>query len=107
MWKIYPNAKYVANPYKNGSSHNRGGAVDITLCKINGDEVDMGTDFDHFGEEAHHAYTALSDEILNNRKLLKVTMQKFGFNPIRTEWWHYNYKNASSYKISNFKTECN
>ena len=106
MWKIYPNAKYVANPYKNGSSHNRGGAVDITLCTLDGKELDMGTSFDHFGEEAHHAYTKLDKQVLENRKLLKTTMEKHGFTAIRTEWWHYNYKNASSYGLSNFTTEC-
>ncbi|UII28303.1 M15 family metallopeptidase [Fulvivirga maritima] len=106
MWKIYPNAKYVANPYTTGSIHNKGGAVDITLVDDQGNELDMGTGFDFFGEEAHHAYQQLPDTVLNNRKLLKSTMEAFGFNAIRTEWWHYNYTGSSSYKVSNFKTEC-
>ncbi|MEM9142902.1 MAG: M15 family metallopeptidase, partial [Bacteroidota bacterium] len=45
MWKIVPNPQYVANPEK-GSIHNKGGAVDITLETLDGEELDMGTDFD-------------------------------------------------------------
>ncbi|MEP5433412.1 MAG: M15 family metallopeptidase, partial [Flavobacteriaceae bacterium] len=45
MWKIVPNPQYVANPVK-GSIHNKGGAVDITLVTLEGEEVKMPTDFD-------------------------------------------------------------
>lgn len=102
MWEIYPDARYVANPHKTGSVHNKGAALDITLVELNNTEVDMGTDFDHFGKEAHHTYEALPDKVLNNRKVLKSVMQAFGFNPIRTEWWHYNFGKNSSYKISDY-----
>lgn len=91
MWKIMPKPGYVANP-KGGSVHNKGAAVDITLVDIEGNELDMGTDFDHFGREAAQWYTKLSDTVLQNRKRLRNTMQKHGFSIIRSEWWHYNYK---------------
>ena len=55
MWKIVPNANFVANP-KKGSIHNKGGAVDITLVDSLGIELNMGTKFDFFGEEASHNY---------------------------------------------------
>ncbi len=100
MWKIYPDAHYVANPYTTGSVHNKGAAVDITLITLRGDLVNMGTDFDFFGEEAHHNYQKLSDEILANRSLLKIIMQHFGFDAISTEWWHYNYRGRAKYGIS-------
>lgn len=106
MWKVYPNAKYVANPAK-GSVHNRGGAVDITLETLDGKQVDMGTPFDHFGKEAHHDYLDLPDSILLNRKTLKNIMQENGFSPIKSEWWHYNFIGSKDYPISNFKTSCN
>ncbi|MFY0601734.1 MAG: M15 family metallopeptidase [Cyclobacteriaceae bacterium] len=99
MWEIMPDGRYVANPYKSGSIHNRGAAVDITLVDNQGNELDMGTGFDHFGEEAHHAYSNLSDTVKANRTFLKEIMKSAGFNPIRTEWWHYNY-GAEKYKIS-------
>jgi D-alanyl-D-alanine dipeptidase len=39
MWEIVPNPQYVANPDK-GSIHNKGGAVDITLETLKGEELD-------------------------------------------------------------------
>ena len=101
MWAIMPDSRYVANPNKSGSIHNRGAAVDITLVDTNGKELDMGTAFDHFGEEAHHAYTNLSAQVLENRKLLKSIMEQCGFVAQSTEWWHYNFGARSRYKISN------
>ncbi len=105
MWEIVPNPQYVANP-KKGSIHNKGGAVDITLETLDGEELDMGTDFDFFGKRAYHDMTDLPQEILNNRKLLKETMEKHGFWSIRTEWWHYNLGAASNDKVADFKWEC-
>ena len=105
MWKIVPNPQYVANPVK-GSIHNKGGAVDITLVDLEGNELDMGTDFDFFGKRAYHDNLDLPQEILDNRKLLKETMEKYGFWSIRTEWWHYNLSAGSNAKIANFKWEC-
>lgn len=106
MWEIYPNAKYVANPNTTGSIHNRGGAVDITLVDLDGHELNMGTSFDHFGKEAHHAYTNLPDTVLANRRLLKKTMEAHGFKPITSEWWHYNFKLARNYALSDFSVKC-
>ena len=105
MWEIVPNPQYVANPVK-GSIHNKGGAVDISLVTIDGEEVDMGTDFDFFGKRAYHDNLDLAEEILANRKLLKETMEAFGFWSIRTEWWHYNLSDASNDPIANFTWPC-
>ncbi|MFD2098896.1 M15 family metallopeptidase [Flagellimonas iocasae] len=106
MWKIVPNPQYVADPVK-GSIHNKGGAVDITLVDLEGNELDMGTDFDFFGKRAYHDNFDLPQEILDNRKLLKETMESHGFWSIRTEWWHYNLSAASNDKVTNFKWDCN
>lgn len=105
MWDIVPNPQYVANPVK-GSIHNRGGAVDITLAKLSGQELDMGTDFDFFGKKAYHDNYDLPEEILNNRSILKGTMEKHGFWSIRTEWWHYNLSTASQDPVANFRWPC-
>lgn len=105
MWEIVPNPQYVANPVK-GSIHNKGGAVDITLVTTSGEELDMGTDFDYFGKRAYHDNLNLPEEILNNRRILKETMEKYGFWSIRTEWWHYNLSSASNDRIADFKWEC-
>ena len=105
MWELVPNPQYVANPVK-GSIHNKGGAVDITLEDSNGEELDMGTDFDFFGKRAYHDNLDLPEEVLANRKLLKNTMEKHGFWSIRTEWWHYNLSAGSNDKVANFTWPC-
>jgi D-alanyl-D-alanine dipeptidase len=106
MWQIVSNPEYVADPAK-GSIHNRGGAVDITLVDSNGIALDMGTPFDFFGPEAGHYFENLSDEVKQNRILLKRIMQKSGFIPFNSEWWHYNLNNASKDRVSNTKWNCN
>ena len=101
MWAKVPRPTYVGNPYGNGSIHNKGAAVDITLETLEGCYVEMGSDYDYFGKEAHIDNYNFSKEILANRKLLFEGMRKFGFNTIRTEWWHFSYKRNWSYKTLN------
>lgn len=105
MWQIVPNPSYVADP-KKGSIHNRGGAVDISLADADGNELDMGTGFDHFGPEAAQDYENLPESVLENRKLLRKTMINSGFRVFESEWWHYNLKNARREPISNFQWIC-
>lgn len=91
MWKIVPDERYAANPTK-GSGHNRGIAVDLTLFKLStGERLNMGTDFDHFSDTAHHDFKKLPDEVILNRLLLRRIMEQSGFKALETEWWHYSY----------------
>jgi D-Ala-D-Ala dipeptidase len=106
MWKILPGTHYVANPAK-GSKHNRGAAVDLTLVDAQGKELNMGTPFDFFGKEAHHTYTEHPKEVLENRKLLKETLNKYNFKSIYSEWWHYEYRPEMQSKVENFEWQCN
>jgi D-alanyl-D-alanine dipeptidase len=105
MWRIVPDANFVANP-KKGSIHNRGGAVDISLVDSVGNELNMGTKFDFFGEEASHNYQNLSDEILANRKFLKEIMLQNNFKIFESEWWHYNLNGSNKDEVSNKKWRC-
>lgn len=91
MWKVFSDERYVANPLK-GSVHNRGYAVDLTIVKLDGRPVLMPTEFDEFTVKAHSNYKNLPPEAIKNREILKKTMVKYGFSPIKTEWWHFNYK---------------
>lgn len=106
MWTIVSNPKYVADPSK-GSIHNRGGAVDITLVNLDGEAVNMGTDFDFFGIEASHKYVNLPTDVVSNRKFLKKIMTASGFKSFDSEWWHYNLKSALKDPVSNAKWDCN
>ncbi len=98
MWEIYPDDRYVANP-ATGSRHNRGAAVDITIIDSTGTQLEMGTEYDNFTEKAHYAYSNLPEEVKVNRKLLRDTMIKYGFHPITTEWWHFDYKGWKKFSI--------
>ena len=105
MWKIVSDPRYVANP-ATGSIHNRGGAVDLTLTDMEGKPIDMGTKFDHFGKEAHHDFTELSNEVIQNRLTLKNIMIASGFEPLNSEWWHYSLPEARKYSLGNTPIIC-
>jgi D-alanyl-D-alanine dipeptidase len=91
MWDLIHDDRYVADPAK-GSGHNRGIAVDLTIVSLkDGKELDMGTGFDNFTDSAHQDYSKLSENVLNNRKLLRNLMVENGFAIFPTEWWHYYY----------------
>ncbi len=107
MWEKYPRPTYVANPYGTGSVHNKGAAVDVTLETLDGCYVEMGTDYDYFGREAHIDNFNFNEEILTNRKLLFEGMRKFGFSTIRTEWWHFSFNNYSRFETLNTPLPCN
>jgi D-alanyl-D-alanine dipeptidase len=93
MWQLVKDKRYVANP-KEGSYHNRGLAVDLTIIDIKtGKELDMGTGFDNFTDSAHHSFMQLPPQVLANRALLKGLMHKHGFTIFPTEWWHYHFHN--------------
>lgn len=91
MWKVLPDSRYVADP-KKGSAHNRGYAVDLTIVLPDGSPVQMPTDFDEFSIKAHSNYQNLPPDAIKHREILKKTMIKYGFSPIKTEWWHFNYR---------------
>lgn len=104
LWEKVPDRRYVSDPRK-GSMHNRGAAVDLTLADSTGRELDMGTPYDFFGPEAHPSYQALPDSVLANRALLRETMIRHGFRPIRTEWWHYSF-GGKNYELSDMLWKC-
>ncbi len=107
LWDKVPNPNYVARPWK-GSEHNRGVAVDLTIVDENGEQLDMGTKYDFFGKEAHTYYSNFeNDAVIKNRQLLRRTLRKYGFQHIRTEWWHYSYKEkVVSREISDMLWAC-
>jgi D-alanyl-D-alanine dipeptidase len=89
FWALVPDPRYVADP-RTGSRHNRGTAVDVTLADAEGRELAMPTGFDDFSPRAGHGETDLPAAVLANRRLLTETMQKAGFRPLQSEWWHYD-----------------
>ncbi len=105
LWDQFPDPSYVTPPWR-GSNHNRGLAVDVGLTDSCGNEIFMGSSFDHLGETSHHDYTDHPPEVIERRKLLKKAMEREGFSAIRTEWWHYNFYEVK-YPIDDFVWKCN
>jgi len=102
MWdslKLHPDKKlfYLSSPEET-SMHNYGCAVDATIMNIKTNTfLDMGTDFDFFGNLSEPIYEAqylksgeLSHEAYANRILLRGVMQRAKLNPITSEWWHFS-----------------
>jgi len=99
MWRMVkdtPQQEYVADP-EEGSIHNFGAAVDLSIVDDQGNLLDMGTPFDYFGDLAQPRYEKrfleegrLTKEHAENRKLLRDVMEEAGFQGIADEWWHFN-----------------
>ena len=59
----------------------------------------MGTAFDDFRPLAHHGNDLISVEAQRNRLLLAGVMSVAGFQPLETEWWHYELPDWNNYPI--------
>lgn len=104
LWDKVPNPDYVTPPAK-GSMHSRGAAVDLTIVDKNGKELDMGTEYDFFGKEAHTDYTGHPAQVQANRDLLRKTLEQAGFKGIRTEWWHFSFQ-GHDFPLSSYVWPC-
>lgn len=99
MWEPIKNPDYVADPAK-GSRHNRGAAIDLTLVDLRtGTELPMPTPYDDFTSRAAHAFTDLPADALANRALLRDVMTKHGFDPLPSEWWHYDFRGWEGFEL--------
>ncbi len=95
------NKKFVADP-KEGSKHNRGCAVDISLYDLSiGKEIEMPGAYDEMSERSYPNYTGGTDTQRKMRDLLKAKMEAEGFKVYEYEWWHFDYKDWQSYRITN------
>lgn len=88
--------KFVSNP-KNGSLHNYGAAVDLTICSNDSVVLDMGAGYDDLNLIAYPKFEKqfldsgkLTLIQVSNRQLLRKVMRSQGFKNISTEWWHFN-----------------
>lgn len=105
MWEPIRNPDYVADPAK-GSRHNRGAAVDLTLIDLqSGAELAMPTPYDDFTPRAAHAFSDLPPDVLANRQLLLEVMTKHGFEPLPSEWWHYDFAGWRDFELMDVALE--
>jgi D-alanyl-D-alanine dipeptidase len=105
MWKPIRNPDFVADPAK-GSRHNRGAAVDLTLVdRRTGREIPMPTGFDAFTARARQDFNDLSPEVLANRAKLRDVMKSHGFDPLPTEWWHFDFHGWERFELLDLPLE--
>ena len=71
------------------SDHCKGLAIDVTLALLNGELLDMGTDFDDFSPKAYSNAQTVTQLAKNNRKILRDAMESNGFEHDKYEWWHF------------------
>jgi D-alanyl-D-alanine dipeptidase len=99
MWEPIRNPDFVADPAK-GSRHNRGAAVDLTLVELaSGNELAMPTPYDDFTTRARQDFNDLPADVLANRAKLRDVMTRHGFEPLESEWWHFDYAGWKSYEL--------
>jgi zinc D-Ala-D-Ala dipeptidase len=82
---------WIANPFKEGSGHQTGAAVDLTLCYQDGTELDMGTKMQEFTPKSITASPDLTMVQKENRSILLQAMSSQDFVNYPNEWWHFSY----------------
>jgi len=103
FWEATPEDKriFVANP-ANGSRHNRGCAVDLTLYDLKTKKpVEMVSTYDETTARAYPDYPGGTSLQRWYRKLLREAMEAEGFTVYEAEWWHFDYKDWKLYRIGN------
>jgi D-alanyl-D-alanine dipeptidase len=101
MWDVTPrkHRNYVANP-KQGSRHNRGCAVDLTLHDLKtGLSVEMPSAYDEFTKRAHLDFTDAPAAALHHRTYLVDVMQAHGFYAMANEWWHFDFRDWKQFPL--------
>ena len=107
FWDATPADKkiFVADPAE-GSRHNRGCAVDLSLYDLKtGEEVKMPSGYDEMSNRSFADYAGGTADERARRSVLRQAMEKQGFTVYPQEWWHFDYKDWKQYSILNVKFE--
>lgn len=99
FWHAAADKTFVADP-RDGGTHPRGIAVDLTLVEAaTGEDLPMGTGFDAFTAlAAHGRLDGLSPDAIRNRALLLGLMTSCGWEHYEPEWWHYHLPGRDAYR---------
>lgn len=103
FWDATPDElkDFVANP-ANGSRHNRGCAVDLTLFdRQTGKPIEMVAGYDEFSPRSFPLYPGGTSRQRWYRELLRRTMEDQEFTVYEFEWWHFDYQDWEKYRIEN------
>lgn len=103
FWDASPADKhvFVADPAQ-GSKHNRGAAVDLTLYAVaTGAPVEMVSTYDETSDRAYPDYPGGTSRQRWHRTLLRRAMEAEGFTVYDAEWWHFDFADWRRYPIGN------
>jgi serine beta-lactamase-like protein LACTB len=107
FWEATPEKDriFVAN-LAQGSRHNRGCAVDLTLYeRSTGKAVKMVGGYDEMTDRSYPDYMGGTSLERWHRELLRQAMEAEGFSVYEAEWWHFDYKDWRKYPILNLTFE--
>jgi D-alanyl-D-alanine dipeptidase len=103
FWEATPpkDRIFVADPTQ-GSRHNRGCAVDLTLYDLQaGKPIEMPGTYDEASLRSFPNYPGGTSLQRWHRELLRRAMESEGFAVYEYEWWHFDYKDWHEYPILN------
>jgi len=96
---------FVADPSQ-GSRHNRGCAVDLTLYDLSsGKPIEMPGTYDEMSPRSFPDYPGGTSLQRWHRDLLRRAMESESFTVYEHEWWHFDYQDWHDYPILNIKFE--
>jgi len=107
FWDATPSEmkNFVANPAQ-GSRHNRGCALDLTLFDRTTQEViPMVSGYDEFSARSFPLYPGGTQRERYYRGLLRRAMETAGFQVYEFEWWHFDFDGWQQYRIGNLPFE--
>ena len=107
FWEATPDAQriFVADPSQ-GSRHNRGCAVDLTLYDLKTKKpIVMVGGYDEFSDRSFPHYLGGTSLQRWHREVLRQAMEQQGFKVYEFEWWHFDYRDWKKYPIQNVTFE--
>jgi D-alanyl-D-alanine dipeptidase len=101
FWGATPeeSKRFVADPSQ-GSRHNRGCAIDLTLYDLaTGQPVEMVGVYDEMSPRSYPHYPGGTSLQRWYREILRDAMEAEGFNVYEYEWWHFDFAGWEKYRI--------
>ena len=97
-----PESRWLVANAAQGSKHNRGAAVDITLYDLaTGRPVEMPSTYDEATPRAMADFPGGTSRQRWHRALLRRVLEAEAFTANPSEWWHFDYRDWQRYPILN------